>query len=160
LGVEVLPPSVNHSQLGFSLEGNNGGSSIRFGLAGIKNVGHGAVEMLVKARDECPFLDLADFCRRIDLRQLNKRALESLIKAGAMDAFGERAALIAGLDAAMAQGQQDQRARLAGQTSLFDLLGAGSTAGPIIAEFQLPDVPPAERRQRLAWEREMLGLYL
>jgi DNA polymerase-3 subunit alpha len=207
LGVEVRPPDVNRSGLGFTLEDGPGGTAIRFGLSGVKNVGHGAIEMLIRARSASPkpalersegsevrslpstpsgakgkgpkpggrgrrtsdfgpsdstegFRDLADFCRRIDLRQLNKRALESLIKAGATDAFGERAALLAGLDAAMALGQQDQRARLVGQTNLFDLLGAGAALEAAPGAFALPAVEPADRKQRLAWEKEMIGLYI
>ncbi|MGI8422924.1 MAG: DNA polymerase III subunit alpha [Chloroflexota bacterium] len=161
LGVDVLPPDVDRSTLGFSLEEQGGSTVIRFGLAGIKNVGHGATEMLVKARVAgAQFADLADFCARIDLRQLNKRALESLIKAGAADAFGERAALLAGLDAAIAQAQQNQRARLSGQTTLFDLIGDGGGGGAAMAQFRPPVVPAAERKQRLSWEKEMLGLYL
>jgi DNA polymerase-3 subunit alpha len=154
LGVEVLPPDVNRSGLGFTLEDTPQGAAIRFGLSGVKNVGHGAVEQLIKAREEGgPFRDLGEFCRRIDLRQLNKRALESLIKAGALVAFGEPAALLAGLDPAMAQAQQQQRARQVGQTTLFDLFGAAG-AGDAAAEpdFALPATPPAERKQRLAWE--------
>ncbi|HEU5318141.1 MAG TPA: DNA polymerase III subunit alpha [Chloroflexota bacterium] len=161
LGVEVLPPDVNRSRLQFSLVEHGGATAILYGLAGIKNVGHSAIETLVKDREaNGAFVDLADFCRRVDLRQLNKRALESLVKAGATDSLGERAALLAGLDAAMAQAQQDARARLAGQTSLFDLLGDDGDAAVSGATFALPSVPPAERRQRLAWEREMLGLYI
>jgi hypothetical protein len=123
--------------------------------------------MLIRVRDEGgPFADLADFCARIDLRQLNKRAIESLAKAGALDAYGERAALLAGLDNAMALAQQQQRARAVGQTTLFDLLPGGqggldSAAGPSTAgTFTLPEVPAAERKQRLAWEKEMIGLYI
>ncbi|CAA9275110.1 MAG: DNA polymerase III alpha subunit [uncultured Chloroflexi bacterium] len=189
IGVEVLPPDVNRSGLGFTLEEHATNSvrgelvephpstssgrtealqvvhrtmAIRFGLAGVKNVGHGAIEMLLKARDEDgPFTDLGDFCRRVDLRQLNKRALESLVKAGAMDMFGERAALLAGMDSAMAQAQQDQRARQNGQTSLFDLFGEQGADEALGAPvFTLPDVPEADRRQKLSWEKEMIGLYI
>src|SRR5581483_1801702 len=165
LGVEVRPPHVNHSGLGFTLEGlPDGKAAIRFGLAGIKNVGHGAIEQLIRAREEGgAFRDLADFCRRVDLRQLNKRALESLIKAGALDGFGERAAMLAGLDAAIALAQRYQRAQQVGQTTLFDLFGAAADGGGSGLEapaFTLPAVPPADRKQRLAWEKEMLGLYL
>jgi DNA polymerase III subunit alpha len=175
LGVEVRPPDVNTSGLGFTLEETPAGPAIRFGLSGVKNVGHGAIERLIRAREEQPggagaeagsqarargFADLADFCRRVDLRQLNKRAIESLIKAGAMDGFGERAALLAGLDAAMTLAQQHQRAQQSGQTSLFDVLDAGAGASPILPAFALPAVPPAERRQRISWEKEMVGLYI
>ncbi|HEV2122003.1 MAG TPA: DNA polymerase III subunit alpha, partial [Chloroflexota bacterium] len=161
LGVEVLSPDVNRSGLGFTLEDSATGTAIRFGLSGVKNVGHGAIEMLIGARNEGEaFDDLADFCLRVDLRQLNRRAIESLIKAGAMDAFGERAALLAGLDTAMAQAQQYQRARQVGQTSLFDLLGTSEVDDTTKPAFVLPHVDPVERRQRLLWEKEMIGLYI
>ncbi|MBI3972124.1 MAG: DNA polymerase III subunit alpha, partial [Chloroflexi bacterium] len=161
LGVEVLPPDVNKSVVDFSLEPGPSGTAIRFGLSGVKNVGRAAIELLIEARESGPFRDLADCCRRVDLRQLNKRALESLIKAGAMDALGERAALLAGLDNAMAQAQQDQRARLVGQTTLFDLF-AGAPGGAKLdgTAFTLPAVEAAERKQRLTWEKELLGLYI
>ncbi len=160
LGVPVLPPDVNRSGPDFTLEETPEGTAIRFGLSAIKNVGH-AGEMLIKVRNEAgPFRDLADLCRRVDLRQLHRRALESLIKAGAMDSLGERAALLAALDSAMALGQQHQRARQAGQTML-DLFG-GEAAGDASSctTFTLPAVPPADRKQRLAWEKELIGLYL
>jgi DNA polymerase-3 subunit alpha len=160
LGVEVRAPDVNKSGLGFSLEDTPQGTAIRFGLSGVKNVGHAAIEMLIKAREAGPFLDLADFCRRVDLRQLNKRALESLIKAGAMDGFGERAALLAGVDTAMSLAQQHHRAQNSGQTHMFDLLGDqdGTSAG--LVSFTLPSIPAADRKQRLSWEKEMIGLYI
>ncbi|MGH2367383.1 MAG: DNA polymerase III subunit alpha, partial [Chloroflexota bacterium] len=190
LGVEVRPPDVNRSGLDFTLEDTPDGTAIRFGLSGVKNVGHGAIEMLLKARSASsefrvpssetanselgtrnselpanagPFRDLADFCRRVDLRQLNKRAIESLIKAGAMDGLGERATLLAGLDTAMSLAQQHQRAQQSGQTSMFDLVGgAGGSSGSDLSlpVFALPPVEPAERKQRLSWEKEMLGLYI
>ena len=129
----------------------------------MKNVGHGAIEMLIKAREEGPgpFADLADFCRRVDLRQLNKRALESLVKAGAMDSFGDRAALLAGLDTAMSLAQQHQRAQQNGQTSLFDLFSTEEAPEAVaLPAFALPNVESAGRKQRLAWEKEMVGLYI
>jgi DNA polymerase III subunit alpha len=161
MGVEVLPPDVNRSGLGFTLEDTPDGTAIRFGLSGVKNVGHGAIEKLIAVREEeGAFQDLGDFCRRADLRQLNRRALESLIKAGAADSFGERAALLAGLDTATAQAQQHQRARQVGQTSLFDLLGGTAGEETAVPAFALPAVDPVERRQRLLWEKEMIGLYI
>ncbi|HEX2324980.1 MAG TPA: DNA polymerase III subunit alpha, partial [Chloroflexota bacterium] len=170
LGVEVRPPDINTSGLGFTLEGEpspsvegDPGTSIRFGLSGVKNVGHGAIEMLIKSREEGPgpFADLADLCRRVDLRQLNKRALESLVKAGAMDCLGDRAALLAGLDTAMSLAQQHQRAQQNGQTSLFDLFSTEETPEAVaLPAFALPNVESAGRKQRLAWEKEMVGLYI
>jgi DNA polymerase-3 subunit alpha len=96
LGVEVLPPDVNASGLDFTLEEGKQGAAIRFGLSGVKNVGHGAGEMLIRVRQEGgPFADLADFCARVDLRLVNRRVLESLIKAGGMDELGTRGQLLA-----------------------------------------------------------------
>ncbi len=197
LGVEVRPPDVNLSGLDFTLEDTPGGTAIRFGLSGVKNVGHAAIEMLLKAREGGPktqvaglasqdagrgqdqpavegleaptgdaprtFRDLADFCRRVDLRQLNKRAMESLVKAGAMDGFGERAALLAGLEGAIALAQQHQRAQQSCQTDMFDLFGGVAQPGEaalILPSYALPTVSEADRKQRLSWEKEMTGLYI
>ena len=106
---------MNHSGLAFQIADapeNAHGAAIRFGLAAIKNLGGAAIRNLVEARQQGgPFVDLADLCRRVDLRQLNRRALESMIKAGALDDLGERAALLAGLNSALGLAQTEQRAR-------------------------------------------------
>jgi DNA polymerase-3 subunit alpha len=152
LGIEVRPPDVHRSGLHFTVEGE----AIRFGLLAIKNVGHGAIESIVQAREEGgEFRSLADFCSRVDLRLANRRVLESLVRVGALSRFGHAAQLLAGLDDAMAAGQALQRDLLTGQTSLFDV-GADSE----ILERPLPTATEAPLRERLRWEKELLGLYL
>jgi len=153
MGIEVRPPDVHASGLDFTVEGE----AVRFGLLAIKNVGHGAIESIVAARAEAgPFRSLADFCARIDLRLVNRRVLESLVKVGALNALGHPAQLIDALDDALAAGQAVQRDRLTGQVSLFD-----STPDSTTLERPLrPDIPLAPARERLRWEKELLGLYL
>ena len=157
MGIEILPPDINRSQSDFTIEGN----AIRFGLSAIKNVGEGAVELILQERAAGgPFKDLADFCRRVDLRQLNKRVLECLIKAGALDCFGPRHQVLAALDRIMAESSAYHQARQIGQMSMFDLAPAfgemlnGSLLCP------LEDAPPIERKQLLAWEKELVGVYI
>ena len=153
LGIEVRPPDVHSSGLDFTVEGD----TIRFGLLAIKNVGQGAIESIVAARNEAgPFRSLADFCARIDLRLVNRRVLESLIRVGALNALGHPAQLLLALDDALAAGQATQRDRLTGQVSMFD---SGSDSS--VLERPLPDgVTEAPSRERLRWEKELLGLYL
>jgi DNA polymerase-3 subunit alpha len=153
LGIEVLPPDVHRSGLDFTVEGD----AIRFGLLAIKNVGAGAIESIVASRVETgPFRSLADFCTRIDLRLVNRRVLESLIRVGALNALGHPAQLLMALDDALSAGQAAQRDRLTGQVSLFD---SGADATPL--ERPLPmNVTEAPPRERLRWEKELLGLYL
>ncbi|MEX2547560.1 MAG: DNA polymerase III subunit alpha [Chloroflexota bacterium] len=153
LGIEVRPPDVHESGLDFTVEGD----AIRFGLLAIKNVGHGAIESIVASRTELgPFRTLADFCNRIDLRLVNRRVLESLIRVGALNSLGHPAQLLLALDDALSAGQAAQRDRLTGQVSLFD---SAADAGPL--ERPLPDnITEAAPRERLRWEKELLGLYL
>ena len=179
LGVIIGPPNVNRSAHGFTLErpeadtadteapgeaeAGRGAHTIRFGLSGVKFVGDAAVECLIKERERNgPFIDVADLCSRLDLRQWNKRSLESLVKAGALDAFGDRASLLSSLDTVIGAGQQAGRARISGQTTLFDLF-ADAHAIPVAATNR-PVVDRTltipERRQQLTWEKEVLGLYL
>jgi DNA polymerase-3 subunit alpha len=162
LGVPVLPPDVNESVGKFAVVGGK----IRYGLAAVKNVGGGAIESIVAGRErEGPYRSLYDFCRRVDLRLCNRRALESLCKAGAFDGLGgHRAALMASIDEALAAAQQAQRRKNAGQVSLFDMLEAAGAAGEPAAEAwsdpPLPAVAPYPPRQVLAFEKEVLGVYL
>jgi DNA polymerase III subunit alpha len=159
LGVRVLPPDVNRSSANFSIEASSDGvRSIRFGLAQIKHVGAGAIATLIGERDERgAFPTLEDFARRLNARDVNRRVLESLAKAGAFDSLGDRSGVVFGLDRILALAQQEQRLRETGQTSMFDLFGA-SVDTPLPA-LELPAVqtPQAEL---LAWERELLGTYL
>jgi DNA polymerase-3 subunit alpha len=171
----VLPPDVQRSQKHFTVEiveatpaapsataGGNGEPrrAIRFGLGAVKNVGEGAVDAILAEREQGgPFRSLDDLCRRVDLKAINKRVLESLVKAGAFDEFGPREQLLAALDGALAAAQSAQRAEARGQSSLFDLMGGGNEAEPVMATA-LPPVPPVGQRERLAWEKEALGLFL
>ena len=120
MGIDVRPPDVHRSGLHFTVEGE----AIRFGLLAVKNVGEGAIESIIAARDEGgPFKSLADLCTRIDLRLANRKVLESLAKVGALDAVGHPAQILLGLDDALATGQAAQRDRISGQTSLFEMGG-------------------------------------
>ena len=130
MGIQVLPPDINASELSFTVREN----SIRFGLGAVKNVGTAAVEAILEARSEGDFRDLFDFCSRVDLRRVNRRVVESLIKCGAFDSTGaKRAQLVAALEGAMDIGQKLQKERASTQASLFDesevVLSAGNGVG-------------------------------
>jgi DNA polymerase III subunit alpha len=156
MGIEVRPPDVNVSGLSFGVAGD----AIRFGLGAIKNVGEKAIESIVAARTrEGAFATLADFCRRVDLQLVNRRVVESLVKAGAFDSLGtSRAQLLAGVDGALEAGQRDQREREQGQGSIFELLGP---AAPATAATPVePPVPEWDVDQLLLYEKEVLGFYL
>ncbi len=166
MGVPVLAPEINTSQWDFSIEdievtsGDDGSSKevkphIRFGLGAIKNAGQAAVELIIKEREaNGKFSDLNDFARRVDLRAVGKRVLECLIKVGAMDNFGNRAALLASLDRVVAISSNHFRAAEAGQMSLF-----GGATG-VTESITLPEVNNVDRREMLNWERELIGLYI
>ncbi len=151
--IPVLPPDVNQSDLNFT----PAGEAIRFGLGGVKNIGHGAVEAIVKAREEGgPFTSIYNFCERITLNNINRRVLESLIKAGALDSLGgNRAQLTEALDRALETGMRVARDRERGQHGLFGLLAAESPA-----EDPLVNLPDWTMEQKLAGEKEMLGIYV
>jgi DNA polymerase-3 subunit alpha len=154
MGIPVLPPDVSFSDVYFTIETlPDGRAGIRVGLAAIKNVGEGAVEPIVRARREGgPFRSLEDFCRRCDLRGMNRRTLEALIKAGALDSLGERGSLLGGIDRILALSHQETSRRKAGQMTIFDLVGQEGTAGIV-----LPSTP-ASPQEYARWEREMLGV--
>jgi len=153
MGIEVLPPDVHQSDVEFTVEGQ----AIRFGLLAVKNVGHGAIESIVAARKEGgPFKSLTDLCSRIDLRLVNRKVLEALAKVGALNALGHPAQVLLGLDDAINAGQAASRDRITGQTSLFDLVATDLTA----LERPLPQATEVPMRERLSWEKELLGLYL
>ena len=155
MGVPVLPPDINASGWDFEIEDINGKPSIRFGLGAIKNVGQGAVEKMIEERKaHGRFKDLNDFARRVDLRSSGKRGLECLIKVGAMDAFGNRAALLASLERITSLSSNHFRAAEAGQMSLF-----GEATG-VAEEIHLPEVNNVDKREMLNWERELIGLYI
>ncbi|MHB1022994.1 MAG: DNA polymerase III subunit alpha [Acidobacteriaceae bacterium] len=160
--IPVEPPDVQLSEANFTPHGN----AIRFGLAAIKNVGHNAIESIIAARKELQsqgragFADLWEFCEKVDLRLLNKRVLESLIKSGALDAFGRRAPLIAAIDKAMERAQKSQRDAASGQSGLFGIFDdMAATAGNSSGE-DLPNIPDWEEHQRLQAEKEVLGFFV
>ena len=152
--LEVLPPDVNESGWKFTVVDEHG---IRFGLGAVRGVGAGAVASIIRAREEKgPFKTLFEFLERIDLRLLNKRAAEALIAAGALDAFGHRAQLLAGLDVAYAEVQARQAEEAAGQASLF----GGADAVLRRPDPDLPQVPEWTESDRLTREKEALGFYI
>jgi DNA polymerase-3 subunit alpha len=156
MGIQILPPDVSSSHWDFTPAGE---SAIRFGLGGIKNVGRGAVEAVIEARERVgrPFKSLFEFCEEVDWQKINKRMLESAIKAGALDSLGgHRAQLMAGLDSAIETGQKQARDRAIGQGGLFAAMPEAEEA----PEARLPSVPPMGKRELLAAEKEMLGFYV
>ncbi|MCL4267896.1 MAG: DNA polymerase III subunit alpha [Anaerolineales bacterium] len=155
MGVPVLQPDINSSMWDFDIEDVDGKPNIRFGMGAIKNVGENSVQPIIDERAaNGKFTDLNDFARRVDLRAVGKRSLESLIKVGAMDSFGNRASLLASLDRIVAISSNHFRAADAGQMSLF-----GASTG-IVEEITLPEVKDVDKREMLNWERELIGLYI
>jgi len=152
MGIKVLPPDVNASGSSFTVVED----SIRFGLAAVKNVGEGAIESIVAARTvHGRFTSLFDFCSHVDLRRVNKRVLEGLVKCGALDSVGaRRSQMTEALDLAMEAAQGTQRDRNDGQVSLF------AAAPQPLMEPMLPDVPEWPEHQLLALEKEALGFYV
>jgi DNA polymerase-3 subunit alpha len=159
LGITVLPPDINRSQVTFSIEGGDGNTpAIRFGLAAIKNVGVGAVEPVVAEHQKGgKFKSIEDLCQRADMRGINRRAMESLIKAGALDGLGDRGTLLNSVTRIMALAQREQHLRETGQATMFDLWGEAALAPMPSLDLQAAEVSVKER---LAWERELMGVYL
>jgi DNA polymerase III subunit alpha len=152
MGIKVEPPDINISDANFTPHGE----AIRFGLAAVKNVGHNAIVSIVSARKELGKFDsIFQFCEKVDLRLLNKRVLESLIKSGAMDPLGRRAPLMTVLDKAIESAQKQQRDSDSGQHGLF---GVFDDAGP--KEESLPNVPDWDEHTRLQYEKEILGFFI
>ena len=159
MGIEVMPPDVNASGIDFTPTGDR----ILFGLSAVRNLGDGAIRQLLEARlAEGPFASLADLCDRIPTHLMNRRALESLIHCGALDALepkGNRAQLMADLDLVLDWASSRARDRASGQGNLFDLLGSAATTEPSSAPRAAPvaDYPPNEK---LKLEKELVGFYL
>ena len=145
------PPFVSRSE-------TQAASAIRFGLGAIKNVGEGALQIILQARAEGgPFAGVADFSRRVDLRQVNKRALECLIKAGALDAFAERPKLLAIMDRMLGLSSMHHEAKAIGQLTFDALQLDGSQDTELVSDMLY--VPPVSQKDVLAWEKELLGTY-
>jgi len=154
MGIEVLAPDINVSHANFTPRGE----SIRFGLAAVKNVGGNAIESIVTARKKLgKFKDLFEFCENVDLRLLNKRVIESLVKSGAMDSLGRRAQLMAVLDKAMEQAQKAQRDAESGQHGLFGVFAQEESED---LSHNLPNVPDWDEHTRLSAEKEILGFFI
>ena len=173
MGIEVLPPDVNVSANSFTIErlpaGRRApaqltsfafpveeGAAIRMGLDAIKNVGEGPVETVLRGRGDRPFAALADFAERVDLRQVNRRGLECLIKVGALDAFGERSQLLAAIDRILGASVQVHEAEEVGQMGLFG--DGGVDAGDLLAA--LPAGKEVNPKEILEWEKELVGVYV
>jgi len=154
MGIAVEPPDINVSDANFTPHG----AAIRFGLAAVKNVGHNAIESIVAARKELGrFKSIYEFCEKVDLRLLNKRVLESLIKSGAMDSLGRRAQLMAVLDRAMDHAQKTQRDAESGQHGLFGVFQQDEEHPQ---ESRLPETPDWDEHTRLSNEKEILGFFI
>ncbi|HEX3031081.1 MAG TPA: DNA polymerase III subunit alpha, partial [Bacillota bacterium] len=164
LGIKVLPPDVNESLRDFTVVGDK----LRFGLAAVKQVGDGAIEAIIHARESSGgFTSLPDFCDKVDMQKVNRRVVESLIKAGAADSLpGHRGQKLAIVEECLEAGQRKSRERASGQISLFDLMesaadsGAGSSAGSSADFIPLPNLPAWPLSDQLKMEKEMLGMYI
>src|SRR5215475_5736925 len=154
MGIAVEPPDINVSDAYFTPHGE----AIRFGLAAVKNVGHNAIDSIVAGRAKLArYRTIFEFCESVDLRLLNKRVLESLIKSGAMDSLGRRAQLMAVIDKAIERAQKTQRDAESGQHGLF---GVFEDEENPVTHAQLPNVPDWDEHQRLAAEKEILGFFI
>ena len=157
LGIPVLPPAINTSQSSFAIEKQDNSTAISFSLAAIKNVGAAAIEPILSARrNGGVFKCVEDFCRRADLRNINKKVMESLIKAGAFDSLVPRGSLLQAIDQIISLAHREQHLRESGQASMFDLWG-DSTPLPL-ANLNLESYD-ASLKEKLDWERELMGVY-
>ncbi len=151
MGITLLPPDINTSGVEFIIVGR----SVLFGLSAIKNVGSSAIESILSTRKDGPFRSLSDVIARVDLSKVNKKTFESLIKAGALDAFGRRAAMLSALSDALGRAHKEKRTVATGQVGLFETGDASFSS-----DSKLPDLTELPRRQLLAFEKDLLGFYL
>ncbi|MDB5184598.1 MAG: dnaE [Candidatus Saccharibacteria bacterium] len=158
MGLKVLPPDVNESFVEFAVVKET--NQIRFGMAAIKNVGTGAVEEILRARTEGKFTTIEDFLSRVNCRVVNKKAIESLIKAGAFDRYGERSTLLHNMDTLLAFAQRVQKQVSSGQTDIFGMSSGDEQVFEAPKLDLQPPTTPVDKREQLIWERELLGLYL
>ncbi len=153
INIKVAPPHINESEQNFTTAGKG---VIRFGLNAIKNVGHNVVDSIVEERKKNgPFKSITDFIERVESKDLNKKSLESLIKCGALDIFGERNQLLLSLDQILGLAREIQKARNSGQVSLF-----GSQTQVEVPSLRMAEVTPASQKDCLSWEKELVGLYI
>ena len=161
MGIAIEPPDVQSSGADFTPHGD----AIRFGLAGVKNVGRNAIDSILQVRammaqEGTTFKSFWNFCERIDLRVMNKRVLESLIKSGALDCFGPRATLIAAIDKAIERAQKSQRDVAAGQHGLFGIFNDAPASSSTSSQDELPKVADWDEVERLQNEKDVLGFYV
>ena len=159
MGIPILRPDVNFSHLNFTLDKDaDGTSALRFGLSTVKNVGEEAVRPIIEAREkEGPFASLKDFCHRANVSGLNRRAMESIVKAGAFDSFGSRGSMLGAVDSILSLAQKEASMRRTGQSSMFDLMG-DTAANPLVGIASNGEDTLAQ--EKVAWERELLGVSL
>ena len=154
MGIDVLPPDLNESFSFFSVVPKK--NQIRFGLAAIKNVGEGIAETIIAERKAAgPFTSMNDFISRVRSKDLNKKSLESMIKAGVFDQFAERNRLLSNIDVLLDVSRESQKTRMMGQRGLFDATPVGNSVS-----LQLKEAPLANEQDLLIWEKELLGLYV
>ena len=161
MGIYILPPDLNKSETWFTIEKDPHsleGKAIRFGLAAVKNVGEAAIDAILSVRKKGEFLTLTDFCTCVDGQKVNKKVLESLIRVGAMDKFGKRAPLLAGLEKIRQKAQKAQAQKASGQTSMFDTLNPGKKN--LNPKDDLPEIEEFAHQDLLALEKSLLGFYL
>ena len=150
-GIKILPPSINHSLLGFAPDGNN----IRFGLLAVKNLGQGIIEKIIAEREaNGPYISMYDFCKRCHSREFNRRALEGLIKSGALDCVNNnRREMLYNMEALLSAVENELKFAGQGQLDLFSEMGTS-------VEFVMEPVPEMNKEMRLEFEKEATGLYL
>ena len=157
MNISILPPDINESHKDFTVSGEN----IRFGLAAVKNVGEAAIESIIDMRQEAKFTSFMDFLCRVDLRKVNRRVIESLIKCGAFDALGyTRRQLMECLDQAMEEAQRKQKELLSNQASIFDQLDPADASKTQGDSFRMPHLPEWDRKELLSIEKDTLGFYI
>jgi len=153
MGVQILPPNINESLANFTVIETN---QIRFGLRAIKNVGDNVVKTIINEKKaNGPYKSISDFLERVQTKDLNKKSLESLVKSGAFDALGERNEFLLNMETLLSYAKETQKNKSNGQISLF-----GSNSKVANHQLKLAEVPPATKKEKLFWERELLGLYI
>ncbi len=154
MGLEVKAPDINESMENFTVTPDK---NIRFGLAAVKNVGVNVVKAIIEERSRAgAFIDVENFVKRVQHKDLNKKSLESLIKCGAIDRLGERSVLLANVDQLLSYSRESQKMAETGQVSLF----ASSTAAVALPPLRLKEGQPVSRSEKLMWEKELLGLFI
>jgi DNA polymerase-3 subunit alpha len=159
MGIKVLPPDINESLSKFTITGKN---TIRFGLTAIKNVGHNVVEKIVEERKKAgPYLSIENFIERMPTEVLNKKSMESLIKAGAFDKLAERGKLLSNLEKLLEFARESQQKKINGDGSLFSVFAKDSGQSGSFNSLRLDDSsPPTEKNEKIIWEKELLGVFV